>query len=720
MSNLYKAQAALETFCVASGAKVNWCKSMGFWVSARPLPSRRPSEFFRWIQEGVSVRYLGCQVGINVNKERLLAPLMLSLRKKLMIWDTIELSLAGRVMIANQVLLSSMWYIASTCLFSRSCLLQIQRMVRNFIWIGRSNNDARAKVAWSTLTTQFSDGGLGLVDPDSQCKALLAKFVVRAMLPGQGIWSNFLLNRLFDIKPSTGGSWKPSLRWAFLSNFKMRPIHGPIDGFMVGICKAWEAVKFFLTRRCPSSNEELLRQPLIWNFIFSDERGVLLGSRPRLQWATLDSGIAATVASWGNYVFHMNNLQLDATMCRGFRVMFDEIQSSLGNFLTNWSPSSEHVWFRYFTPVGVIIGVKGTTSQGNCYYFDVSEEGRLWQTDVESSIWQTALEYPVRVIAKSGKTWILDPSPSDSMLFCQLWVFKKKSLLDLHWDPSDYLWKHTNPSSCTKLFQFFQYSVKLGRKLLLSRKFHPPSAMKVWLANGASLMDASKYWKWLWSMQIPRKIVLFRWLLMHYALPVRAWLRQLDSKSCGFGCGCMVESIKHVLWSCPKSRQIWQRVLKLLILIHANCVVTWGAVRWGILEGQLLLYEKEDIVEAFHIVPHHIQMVQPFISDSLQFRDDIIWKTISSVLMWVIWKARCASIFDNVTQDVAVIIAEFWLLLVHTLRGQYESFTGNADAIFKKQTHFKRIWTSMLIFREDGDHISWMYTVPVILGNNVY
>ena len=105
MSNLYKAQAALETFCVASGAKVNWCKSMGFWVSARPLPSRRPSEFFRWIQEGVSVRYLGCQVGINVNKERLLAPLMLSLRKKLMIWDTIELSLADRVMIANQVLL---------------------------------------------------------------------------------------------------------------------------------------------------------------------------------------------------------------------------------------------------------------------------------------------------------------------------------------------------------------------------------------------------------------------------------------------------------------------------------------------------------------------------------------------------------------------------------------------------------------------------------------
>ena len=81
--------------------------------------------------------------------------------------------------------------------------------------------------------------------------------------------------------------------------------------------------------------------------------------------------------------------------------------------------------------------------------------------------------------------------------------------------------------------------------------------MKVWLVNGASLVDAFKYWKWLWSMQIPKKIVLFPWLLICYALPVRSWLRQLNSQSCGFGCGSMMESNKHVLWSCPKIMQVW-------------------------------------------------------------------------------------------------------------------------------------------------------------------
>ena len=98
--NLCKAKAALETFCVASGAKVNWCKLVAFWVSMRSLPSWRPFESFHWIH-GVSIRYLGCQVGIIMHKERFLAHRMLSLRKKLLIWDTIELSLVVRVIIAN-------------------------------------------------------------------------------------------------------------------------------------------------------------------------------------------------------------------------------------------------------------------------------------------------------------------------------------------------------------------------------------------------------------------------------------------------------------------------------------------------------------------------------------------------------------------------------------------------------------------------------------------
>ena len=63
-------------------------------------------------------------------------------------------------------------------------------------------------------------------------------------------------------------------------------------------------------------------------------------------------------------------------------------------------------------------------------------------------------------------------------------------------------------------------------------------------------------------------------------------------------------------------------------------------------------------MDVFHIVPPHVHVVQPFLFDRLQMRDDIIWKTNSSILMWVIWKAQGVSVFDNVTHSASIIIAK--------------------------------------------------------------
>ena len=34
------------------------------------------------------------------------------------------------------------------------------------------------------------------------------------------------------------------------------------------------------------------------------------------------------------------------------------------------------------------------------------------------------------------------------------------------------------------------------------------------------------FWKWLWALQIPRKIITFRWLCVNYALPVLEWMHR--------------------------------------------------------------------------------------------------------------------------------------------------------------------------------------------------
>ena len=88
-------------------------------------------EGLQWIPHGKLVRYLGCQVGINLSLEDHVAPLMLAIRINCYI---AKLSLVGRVVVVNQVLLASMWYILSTWLCSRLALSQVQRLIRNSPW----------------------------------------------------------------------------------------------------------------------------------------------------------------------------------------------------------------------------------------------------------------------------------------------------------------------------------------------------------------------------------------------------------------------------------------------------------------------------------------------------------------------------------------------------------------------------------------------------------
>ena len=154
----------------------------------------------------------------------------------------------------------------------------------------------------------------------------------------------------------------------------------------------------------------------------------------------------------------------------------------------------------------------------------------------------------IRVVARSGKKWFLDLPFQECLWCCSLCVFQKKPLYNLDWDPTDYQWKKPNASGNGKHLEFFQYSVKLGRNLLLESKYKCPAAMKHWTANNVNALQLTKFWKWLWSMQLPKKVICFRWLLMQYALPVGDWLRQNQQYGCGIHCGASGESILHLFW----------------------------------------------------------------------------------------------------------------------------------------------------------------------------
>ncbi len=113
-NNMDKAQRVLKLFCQASGAKVNWHKTAAIWVNKAERTWTWGEEVgLCWLPEGTCTRYLGIQVGFHLPFEANYDKMMLALKSKLITWSHNKLSLAGRILVANQVLLASTWYLAA-------------------------------------------------------------------------------------------------------------------------------------------------------------------------------------------------------------------------------------------------------------------------------------------------------------------------------------------------------------------------------------------------------------------------------------------------------------------------------------------------------------------------------------------------------------------------------------------------------------------------------
>ena len=130
-----------------------------------------------------------------------------------------------------------------------------------------------------------------------------------------------------------------------------------------------------------------------------------------------------------------------------------------------------------------------------------------------------------------------------------------------------------------------------------------PADEKHWTNWGVSLLQLKTYWRWIWSFKGPTKFILFRWLLVHAALPIGQSLKgnvALNLRKCGF-CYATQKNTKHALWCCPLAQQVWKNVLSLFPTINVGCLFSWEAAARGVIHSSLMLYEANYIHEAMTI-----------------------------------------------------------------------------------------------------------------------
>jgi hypothetical protein len=268
-SNMERTQRVLDLFCKASRAKINWNKSAAIWASRKRKEWDWGQEVgLQWIREGKGVRYLGIQVGFHLPTEANFDKMMVALKGKLINWSTCHLSLARKVLVTNQVLLASMWYLAACWNPNPKMCSQVRGVVRNFIWGGKDSN-ARAKVKWDTLALPTTKGGLGIIDPKTQSKTLLAKLLIRGLAPRGEPWKELLRHRADQIRlPVHGmGPSTQDINWLFAAP-KLKRLPCSLWKSIIG---TWLNMKQGLCKIESTINAELLRQPVFKNPLITNQ-----------------------------------------------------------------------------------------------------------------------------------------------------------------------------------------------------------------------------------------------------------------------------------------------------------------------------------------------------------------------------------------------------------------------------------------------------------------
>jgi hypothetical protein len=151
------------------------------------------------------------------------------------------------------------------------------------------------------------------------------------------------------------------------------------------------------------------------------------------------------------------------------------------------------------------------------------------------------------------------------------------------------------------------YSVKSGYKIAKQKKAEEDGSL-----SGSCSSGSDRTWKLLWKVKVRPRVKFFVWKILQNALPTakNLFIRRVGDGICGV-CGEADETIYHCLFECHIPKALWKE--------------SPMGKPWSRLPGT-------SMSDFFHLL---------FTSG-----DEFTMAHVTNIL-WQIWKARCAWLFDN-------------------------------------------------------------------------
>jgi Reverse transcriptase (RNA-dependent DNA polymerase) len=134
ISSLHHQLELVQTYCVASGAKLNYSKCVVLVLNRHgPLPEL-PN--IRVLPDGESVKYLGVLFGRHDLSTEIIEQIDQRLYASLVLWSRRARTIEGRKLLASSVILSTMWHVALHVDINQAQIRRWQSSVNSFILRG--------------------------------------------------------------------------------------------------------------------------------------------------------------------------------------------------------------------------------------------------------------------------------------------------------------------------------------------------------------------------------------------------------------------------------------------------------------------------------------------------------------------------------------------------------------------------------------------------------
>ena len=615
----------LHTYCGATGARVNWTKSRGLWLSADEFPIPASMSSLQWVPFGQLVTYLGVPVGRDASLTAVWDEVAAKMESTLALWRPRTLSSRGRLTVLRSLATSRLWHLASVCPVPVDTLKRMARAVWTFFWKGKRAGAVRREVC--VLAPEL--GGLGMFDVAGVIKALHMQWLVRLLQPAAAAWKSIAWAMLGRAAPAPFSACPRDLLTTAFPPARLQ-FSGPV-GIWGDAIRTWLSLGGGV-RSDPSTYGAVLGQPLFWNERVLDGDNQPLG-RSRHAAALLAVGVSRVRDLWDRDAaapFTAEVLQLSATA-------LDYVRGAI-----------PERWL-------VLLRAAPVPTVGRCFLLVEAavpdgvvdlDDARPLHVAVTDSVGVEESDPAVAcVVSPYGEAIPVATAPDEAM-FDMDRSFRTEARLVQHEGTSFYDGTlETAPVAAASLTMptgealddgtpsvvtLDSITTRITRAAMVAASMPDLVRPVLWSERTApQTPDWTKTWKWARSDKHRTRYQCdLLWLVLHNALPTghrQQWRPQ--GGRCPYGCDAM-ETSAHLLLDCPISLRAWRPALH----------------HWRGLSGL-----------AWPVSPHLVAFGRPHpFVPSLATRKLLpTWDRIHACTVHVLWAARCRTAIEGAPPPVS-------------------------------------------------------------------